>query len=193
MPPSGRAQNLHQHVAGADGPGDAAGDQHAHGHQPVDLVHMGAKALVDRGGPGACAGRADRLIFSHEKPPMLSRRAALLSGPPGAAQYRRAYTRFQELRPENRDGLGIRSAQPVRRARPRAGGVASAWACSRRDADVAQHAGIERARARRWARAASARRRRASRIGWGADCAGRRPVAVRSEANMAVLSVSSSW
>jgi hypothetical protein len=58
------AQDREELIGRADRPGHARGDDHCHGHQPVDLVHMGAKPFVDLSA-GADAYAADRVIFSH--------------------------------------------------------------------------------------------------------------------------------
>ena len=91
----------HRHAGHS--PGDQTGQQHANGHQPVNLVHMGAKARIDLRGPGPDTSRADRLIVSHVKPPMLSLWADPLNYPPHDAVYRGTLHAFQGLRREKQN------------------------------------------------------------------------------------------
>ncbi len=48
-----------------DRPGRERGDDHPHGHEPVDLVHVGAKPLIDPRCARARRGRADRFKLCH--------------------------------------------------------------------------------------------------------------------------------
>ncbi len=47
------------------GPGRERGDEHAHGHRAVDLVHVRAQAFVDLRGADAGASPTNSLEFGH--------------------------------------------------------------------------------------------------------------------------------
>ena len=53
-----------------DDPGDQPGDHHRHGHQAVDLVHVGAQTFVDLRGAYAGASPTNSLEFGHRIPPL---------------------------------------------------------------------------------------------------------------------------
>ena len=48
----------------------SAGDDHRHGHQAVDLVHVGAQTFVDLRGAYAGASPTNSLEFGHRFPPL---------------------------------------------------------------------------------------------------------------------------
>jgi hypothetical protein len=72
------AEDRQQRRCRADGPGNTARQQHADRHQPVDLVHVGAQALINLGRPDASGAGADGFILCHSKPPFRSQ-----NGDPG--------------------------------------------------------------------------------------------------------------
>ncbi len=73
-----------RHRQARDRPGGAGGDHHGRGHQPVDLVHVGAKPLVDRKPPGAYAAGVDRFVVSHQS---LQLRGLRIGASPPASRF----------------------------------------------------------------------------------------------------------